>query len=122
MEEKDLYGILGLDRESEALYVVRLEPESRRVVVGPRRALAVSRLVVREINWLGEGAAPEDGTRIEAKIRSAAAPAPARLRPRGDGTAELVFDQPQYGVASGQACVFYDGERLLGGGWIDRGA
>ncbi|WBX83726.1 tRNA 2-thiouridine(34) synthase MnmA [Sphingosinicella microcystinivorans] len=97
---------------ADPLYVVRLEPGTRRVVVGPRAALGVAAAVLGEINWLG----PEMGGGIDvlAKVRSMAKPAPARF----DGR-QVTFAAPEYGVAPGQACVLYDGERVLGGGWID---
>ena len=104
----------------EPLYVVRLEPEARRVVVGPRRALLRDRLCVRAVNWLGEGALPADGIRVEVKLRSAQVPAAATVYGRAGGHAEVVLEEPQAGVAPGQACVFYAGERVLGGGWIER--
>jgi tRNA-uridine 2-sulfurtransferase len=90
------------------LYVVRIEPESARIVVGPRCALAVEAMRVAEWNWIAE-----DQREVSVKVRSLAAPVPA-VR---DG--EWVrFRQAEYGVAPGQAAVVYDGTRLLGGGWI----
>jgi len=94
--------------QKEPLYVVRIEPESRRLVVGPRQALAVEALRVSDWNWLGEG--QQD---VAVKVRSLAPPIPAALD--GDW---IRFDQPELGVAPGQAAVAYDGTRLLGGGWI----
>ena len=96
------------------LYVVRLEPEARRLVVGPRAALGIAATELADINWLG-GEVPADGLPVEVKVRSTAAPVPARWW-RG----EVRFDQPEYGVAPGQACVAYRGDRVLGGGWIKR--
>jgi tRNA-specific 2-thiouridylase len=104
----------------EPLYVVRLEPETRRVVVGPRSALLEDRLRVRELNWLGPGDGPADGIRCRVKLRSAQAPVPATLRALGGGGAEIALDAPEAGIAPGQACVFYEGSRVLGGGWIAR--
>ena len=92
----------------EPLYVVRLEPETKRVVVGPRAALAVAAARIEGMNALG----PLNGA-LTAKIRSMAKPVAARMR--GD---RLTFDAPEYGVAPGQAAVLYDGDRVLGGGWI----
>ncbi|MBL8646277.1 MAG: tRNA 2-thiouridine(34) synthase MnmA [Sphingosinicella sp.] len=97
---------------ADPLYVVRLEPETRRVVVGPRAALGVAAAVIGKINWLGADIG--DGIDVLAKVRSMAKPAPARF----DGR-RVTFAAPEYGVAPGQACVLYDGERVLGGGWID---
>jgi tRNA-specific 2-thiouridylase len=94
--------------QSEPLYVVRIEPETRRLVVGPRRALAVGAMRVSEWNWIGE--AQRD---VAVKVRSLAPPVPATL----DGE-RVRFSGAEYGVAPGQAAVAYDGTRLLGGGWI----
>ncbi|MBB3763104.1 tRNA 2-thiouridine(34) synthase MnmA [Sphingomicrobium lutaoense] len=99
---------LEIGGQAEPLYVVRIEPDTRRVVVGPRRALAVSAATVEEVNWLAE-----DQRQLSAKVRSLAPPVPATW----DGT-QLRFDRLEYGVAPGQSAVFYDGERLLGGGTI----
>lgn len=93
----------------EPLYVLRLDPATRQVVVGPRRALAVRSARIENINWLGEGFAGP----VTAKVRSLAKPVPARLE--GD---QVIFDSPEYGVAPGQAAVLYAGDRVLGGGWI----
>jgi tRNA-specific 2-thiouridylase len=94
--------------QREPLYVVRIEPEQARIVVGSRRALAVEAMRVAEWNWLAE-----EQREVSTKVRSLAPPAPA-VR---DG--EWVrFAKPEYGVAPGQAAVLYDGTRLLGGGWI----
>ena len=109
----------------EPLHVIRLEPETRRVVVGPREALGLRRIPVAEVNWLGDGAfedAPEGGWEIEARVRSTRPSAPARVRPLGGGRAEVELAAAEQGVAPGQACVFYapEGTRVLGGGWITR--
>ncbi|MGN6155979.1 MAG: tRNA 2-thiouridine(34) synthase MnmA [Sphingomicrobium sp.] len=92
----------------EPLYVVRIEPESRRLVVGPRSALAVERMRVEELSWIGE-----DQRQVSVKVRSLAPPVPARIE-----NGWVMFERAEYGVAPGQAAVFYDGTRVLGGGWI----
>src|SRR5215208_4240666 len=94
--------------QREPLYVVRIEPEARRLVVGPRRALAVEAMRVTDWNWIGE-----EQREIGVKVRSLAPAVPAT----SDGD-WLRFAQPEYGVAPGQAAVAYNGTRLLGGGWI----
>ena len=97
------------------LYVLRLDPESHRVVVGPREALASRSIQVGAVNWLG---GEETELAVEVKVRSTRPPRPARLV-RQDGDRALVtLDQAEEGVAPGQACVFYQGDRVLGGGWI----
>jgi len=106
----------------EPLHVVRLDAAKREVVVGPRAALATPDFAMREINWLGDGELDGAGIRAEVKIRSAAAPAAATIYASGAGRARVVFDRPQEGVAPGQACVVYQGARVLGGGWIERPA
>ena len=103
----------------EPLYVLRIEPERRRVVVGPVAALAETRVWLGELNWLSEPFA--DGVAVVAKLRSTQPPMPARFYPGPqEGEAELVLDAPAGAVAPGQAAVLYDGERVLGGGWIRR--
>lgn len=97
----------------EPLYVVRLEPERQAVIVGPREALAISRARITDPNWLGN----VEGRSIMAKVRSLAKPTPAVMQ--GEW---LVFDEPAYGVSPGQAAVLYDGEQVLGGGWIEETA
>ena len=101
---------LQIGGTAEPLYVVRLDPERREVVVGPRRALAVDAARLSGLNWIGSRHAGP----LTAKVRSMARPGPARLV--GD---RLVFAAPEYGVAPGQAAVLYAGERVLGGGWIE---
>jgi tRNA-specific 2-thiouridylase len=93
---------------AEPLYVVRIEPEQRRIVVGPRRALAVEAMRVAAWNWIAE-----DQREVSVKVRSLASPVPAA---RDDEWVR--FARPEYGVAPGQAAVVYDGTRLLGGGSI----
>jgi tRNA-specific 2-thiouridylase len=92
------------------LYVIRLDAATQRVIVGPRAALAVPAARIIDANWL-----TDIGNRsVMAKVRSMSRPVPARL----DGE-WLSFDTPEYGVAPGQAAVLYDGDRVLGGGWIE---
>lgn len=99
----------------EPLYVLRLDPVRARVVVGPRDALGRSVIALRGVNWLGDD---ETEIRIEARVRSTRPPRPATLVRGTDGRAEVRLDEPEPGVAPGQACVFYRGDRVLGGGWI----
>ncbi len=106
---------LGLGGEAAPLFVVRLEPAARRVVVGPRAALARDTVRIGEVNWLTD--VPTEGRRVTVKLCSAQAATPAVLHATAGG-AEVVLDAPQYGVSPGQAAVFYDGPRVLGGGWI----
>ena len=111
-------GVGGRDFSSVPLYVIRLDSETRRVVVGPREALACRNLLLGDVNWLRNSALSSDRIRINVKLRSTMDGVPASLTGRCEGGAEIILDQPQFGVSPGQACVFYNGERVLGGGWI----
>jgi tRNA-specific 2-thiouridylase len=110
----------------EPLYVVHLDPVGRRVIVGPREALATHRLHLRDVNWLGDEPFPDlpaEGLPIMARVRSTRPPMPARLFNLA-GEAQVELAAGESGVAPGQACVFYEddgpGARVLGGGWIAR--
>jgi len=100
------------------LYVLRVRPEERTVVVGDEEALLGDRLVARDVNWVSVPA-PADARGAQVQIRYRHAPAPATLRPLGGGRVEVIFDQPQRAITPGQAAVFYDAEVCLGGGWIE---
>jgi tRNA-specific 2-thiouridylase len=109
---------LGLGGTAEPLYVVRLDAPTRRVVVGARAALAETVVVVGDLNWLGS-AIPAEGLDVEVRLRSAQAPAAARVFASESGQgARVALAAPEQAVAPGQACVFYQGSRMLGGGWI----
>ncbi|WP_292051182.1 MULTISPECIES: tRNA 2-thiouridine(34) synthase MnmA [unclassified Brevundimonas] len=108
----------------EPLFVIKLNPELRQVIVGPREALLTASLTLEEINWLGDQPtieeAAQDGAPVLARVRSTRQPSPARLA-MVDGEVKVVFDKGEEGVAPGQACVLYDpadDERVLGGGFI----
>ncbi|MCG6122882.1 MAG: tRNA 2-thiouridine(34) synthase MnmA [Microvirga sp.] len=110
----------------EPLYVVALDAEGRRVIVGPREALATRRIALRDVNWIGDApieAIGEAGLEISARVRSTRAPSPAVLRLR-EGVMEVDLLSPEDGVSPGQACVFYESDdpraRVLGGGTIAR--
>lgn len=115
---------LGIGGLGDPLYVVRLDPDARRVIVGPKEALATRTIPVREVNWLGDGAFDGAGERhVSVKVRSTRPPRPAILRPLGPTEAEVELLDPETGVSPGQACVFYEtgNSRILGGGWIWKG-
>jgi len=102
---------------------VRLDAASRRVVVGPREALRTSRIRLREVNWLGEGAIDAAlEHRVHVKVRSTRPPQPGWLRAGAAGGIEVELIGGEDGVSPGQACVFYDAAegqaRVLGGGVI----
>ena len=102
----------------EPLFVIQLDPEARRVIVGPHEALAKPNIWVRDVNWLTDTASFKEGLKASVKIRSTQGPAAATIYQRGPNLAEVQFESPEYGVANGQACVFFEGTRVLGGGWI----
>jgi tRNA-specific 2-thiouridylase len=99
------------------LYVLKLEPETRTVVVGSREALERTTLTASGVNWIACDA-PDDWIRVAAQIRHRHEPAAARVRALANGGAELEFDRPQAAVTPGQAVVFYDDDVVVGGGWI----
>jgi tRNA-specific 2-thiouridylase len=106
----------------DPLYVVRLDPDKRQVIVGPRDALRVREIRLHEVNWIGNGAMPEqDGEPVLVKVRSTRPPVPAVLSVT-DGKVSVLLDEGEEGVAPGQAAVFYspadEAARVLGGGWI----
>ncbi len=108
---------LGIGGTADPLYVIKLKPETREVIVGPEAALATSALLVDGVNWLGETLG-EEGLEVGVKVRSTRPPVKARIRPLKGGKSELTFIDGEKGVSPGQAAVFYDGSRVLGGGWI----
>jgi tRNA-uridine 2-sulfurtransferase len=106
------------------LYVVKLDAATRRVVVGPREALRMDRIALRDVNWIGEGALDRvigEGMEVHVRVRSTRAPQPALLR-AANGGYEVELAAGEEGVSPGQACVFYDAPsgqaRVLGGGFI----
>jgi len=107
--------------DNEPLYVVRLEPEARRVVVGPRSALGRSEIVLHDVNWLAPR--PAGALPVKVRVRSAQALRDAEITLSADAGAVVRFAEPEIGVSPGQACVAYDaesGSRVLGGGFIGR--
>jgi tRNA-specific 2-thiouridylase len=109
---------LGLSGHEEPLFVLKLDAANARVVVGPRAALAANAMTLRDVNWL----APVSGAvACAVKVRSMRPPVPARVIPLEGGAARVELLAPEDAVAPGQACVFYDGSRVLGGGWIAAG-
>jgi tRNA-specific 2-thiouridylase len=113
-----LSGREGTD--NEPLYVVRLEPATRRVVVGPRAALGRDAIELYDVNWIGP--ALDGRLRVQVRVRSSQALRPAEVVRTGDRTV-VRFAEPEIGASPGQACVIYDaagGSRVLGGGFIRR--
>ncbi|MCE5972159.1 tRNA 2-thiouridine(34) synthase MnmA [Sinirhodobacter sp. WL0062] len=115
---------LGIGGLGDPLYVVRLDPDARRVIVGPKEALSTRIIPVREINWLGdEPFTARSEWHLSVKVRSTRPPREAIVRPISGTEAEVELLNPEEGVSPGQACVFYEtgGTRIYGGGWIWRG-
>lgn len=110
---------LGLSGNDEPLFVLELDAPRRRVVVGPRSALATRTIFLRDVNWLTDPAEAADCT---VKVRSMRPPVAACVSPGPGGSAAVELALPEEAIAPGQACVFYKGSRVLGGGWIGRGA
>jgi tRNA-uridine 2-sulfurtransferase len=105
------------------LYVVRLDADKRQVIVGPREALRAQVIWLRNVNWLGDDPIPDGGLRVAVRIRSSAPLQPATLFACANG-AKVLLQDGDYGIAAGQACVFYADTtaeaRVFGGGWISR--
>jgi tRNA-specific 2-thiouridylase len=112
---------LGVSGTTDALYVVRLDPGRRRVIVGPRECLRTRWLTLRDVNWLGDGPLGQHGQQVAVRIRSAAPLQPGTVHTDG-GRVRVLLHDGEYGAAPGQACVFYADTgpraRVLGGGWI----
>ncbi len=100
------------------VFVVRIEKDSRRVVIGSEAELYRDGCEVKEVNWIS-GRAPEEELSVTVKIRYRHPAVPARLAPLGQDRVRVEFQSPQRAVTPGQAAVFYQGERVLGGGWIE---
>jgi tRNA-uridine 2-sulfurtransferase len=100
------------------MYVLKIDPRSRDVTVGPRASLDRERLTASQVNWIAVDR-PGGWLTAAAQIRHRHTPAAGRVRALEDGKAEFVFDTPQAAVTPGQAIVFYDGDVVIGGGWIE---
>jgi tRNA-specific 2-thiouridylase len=109
---------LGLAHE-EPLYVIKLDAKERRVIVGPKEALMTKTFLLRDLNWLADETLLASTIETQVKLRSAQMPVDAEIRSLGQGQAEVTLFNPREAVAPGQACVMYQGERVLGGGWIN---
>jgi tRNA-specific 2-thiouridylase len=107
--------------DGEPLYVTRIDAPARRVIVGPRQALAGQDMMLGEVNWLGDEPLERVAKPVHVRIRSTRAPVPARITRDEEGV-RVRLEAPEYGISPGQACVFYErpgpGARVLGGGFI----
>jgi tRNA-uridine 2-sulfurtransferase len=102
----------------EPLYVIGIDPSTKRVIVGKEEDLYSQELFINDINWLGTENFNE--IHCSVKMRSSHIEIPATLHHHKDGIAKVTLHQPYKGITPGQACVMYQGSRLLGGGWIMR--
>ncbi len=100
------------------LYVVGIDASRKTVTVGPREALERDTLTASGVNWIA-GMAPAGRTRVTARIRYRHREAAATIEPLESGRVHVTFDEPQSAIAPGQALVMYDGETVVGGGWIE---
>ena len=114
---------LGLGGLEKPLYVIKLDVEGKKVIVGPKALLETTHVPVEQINWLGDGSLQSKKEwHLSVKVRSTRPPSEAILRPINNYSASVELVTPEEGVSPGQACVFYErtGTRVLGGGWITR--
>ena len=102
----------------EPMFVVAIRPEDRAVVIGPREELLGRGLVAREVHWLIDP--PSVGARLEVQVRHRATAARAEVVRIDGDEIELALDEPVSAITPGQSAVLYDGERVLGGGFIER--
>lgn len=100
------------------LYVVNINPSTNEVIVGPKSALAISVVDVREVNWIDGHEMQDQDIQIEVKLRSGQQKVAAVLFDHSANSVSLRLTEDQFGVAPGQACVFYKSTKVLGGGWI----
>lgn len=110
---------LGLSGATAPMYVVALQPDNNRLIVGPAEALGKTELLATGVNWTVGGPVPA-GSRVQCQIRYTGKPLDCTVYPRQDGTVRVAFAEPARGVSPGQGAVFYDGPHCLGGGLIDR--
>ena len=100
--------------------MLKLEPETNRVIVGPKAELLQEQVTISDVNWLGDEPLGVDALEVAVKLRSMTPLLPATVRATRNDSAQVTLNSPYAGVAPGQACVFYAGDRMLGGGWIER--
>ena len=118
-QRKGLGGALAVAPNSGPRYVLAIHPDSHRVVVGADEELLTRELHAERLNWIAiEGLAPSGELRVRVKIRHRHEPAWATLSSVGEDRVRAIFDEPQRAITPGQAAVFYDGDEVVGGGWI----
>ena len=102
------------------LYVIRLDADNQNVIVGPYKALLEDKVSLREVNWICDMPKIEKSVPVNVKLRSLQPLVSARVTTLKAGRTQVLLDEPQAGISPGQACVFYSGSRILGGGWISK--
>jgi len=108
---------LGISHQ-KPLYVLKIEKAKNQIIVGQEEELFSSEFIVRDVNWIIFNEPPSDVVRAQVKVRYRHEPAMASIYSLPENKAKIIFDQPQRAITPGQAAVFYDGEQVLGGGWI----
>ena len=113
-------GIGGRSDNTDPLYVVKIDADNNTIIVGEKSHLGVHKILLHHVNWLGDKklSLEKDGISCTVKYRSMMRPVPARVVANDIGDVMVIFDHAEFGVSPGQACVFYDNNRVLGGGWI----
>ena len=106
----------GVSEDNSPFYVIAINADENKVIVGPKEALACDTVYLNQANWLGND--NRENLKVSVKLRSVMRPVEATLYKESDTSGRLVLDSPQYGIAAGQAAVIYDNNRVLGGGWI----
>lgn len=109
-------GIGGRTEDTDPLYVIELNPQTHEVIVGPKESLARQAFTLESVNWLGSPG--QESVPCTVKIRSTHTPVRAHVSLLPNKRASVRLEEPEFGLSPGQACVFYEGTRVLGGGWI----
>lgn len=104
----------------KALYVVKIDPKSNKVIVGDKEDLKSVKLKIKELNWLSDNEHLKNDIKCSVRLRSNHKAIDANVKYLGEGFADVTLEESYYGITPGQACVMYDGDRVLGGGWIMR--
>ncbi|MCS7064057.1 MAG: tRNA 2-thiouridine(34) synthase MnmA [Methylacidiphilales bacterium] len=102
--------------QGQPLYVIHIDAEQHRIIVGPESDLMRQDCLLQRVNWLQSPPSPDEN--LEVKLRHNAPPVRARVHQLPDNQARLVFDEPQSGIAPGQAAVFFRDDLVIGGGWV----
>lgn len=111
-------GIGGRRESTDPLYVIKINPDTREVIVGPKKYLGKTTFMLNHTNWLHHNITNPENFPCCVKIRSTGSLLPAKITLLKDKKAKVILDHPEEGISPGQACVFYEGTHVLGGGWI----